>query len=337
MPNDLLELQATPERLSALADAGVLSASARERALDLTLTSPPRDAWQTFLARALLSLGALLVLAGVIYFFAYNWAALHRFAKLGLISAAIAGTSLGAWKLGTRLPGQMALLASAVLVGPLLAVYGQIYQTGADPYELFIGWSVLILPWVALSRFAPLWLLLLALVNTGTVLFWEQRMDSYDHTFGWLALGLGLLNGLACATHEHFAHAGVSWLQGRWMPRLLAVMTVAAPLGAAVAFIIDTSHRGWNNGLSLLFVLACMAAAYALHRKLRGELFMLTVASVCAMTLVTTGAGYVLDKQWHTSDAVALFIMPLLIILELGLTVLWLRHEAQATGATEEG
>ncbi len=43
----------------------------------------------------------------------------------------------------------------------LLAVYGQTYQTGADPYELFFGWAILIIGWVAISRFAPLWPLLL--------------------------------------------------------------------------------------------------------------------------------------------------------------------------------
>lgn len=335
MPRDLLDLTATPERLRALSDAGVLTPTAHERALALTVASPPRPAWRAFLSTTLMALGALLVLAGVVYFFAYNWADLHRFAKLGLLAAAIVGTAVGAWKLGDRLPGQMALLASAVLVGPLLAVYGQIYQTGADPYELFIGWGVLILPWVALGRFGPLWMLLLVLANTGLCLFWMQVLDHGDDRMGWLAVALGLLNGFAWATYEHFANQGVSWLQARWMPRVLAVATVAAPLIAAVVFILEPRERTLSTGLSLALILAAMGAGYALHRHLRGELFMLTVGAVCAMTLVTTAAGRFLDEVVDAEEF-TFFILPFVLVGEVGLAVWWLRHEASATGATEE-
>ncbi|MBC8290414.1 MAG: DUF2157 domain-containing protein, partial [Planctomycetes bacterium] len=46
--------------------------------------------------------------------------------------------------------------------GVFLAVFGQVYQTGADEWLLFAGWAGLILPWTALSRFEALWILWLA-------------------------------------------------------------------------------------------------------------------------------------------------------------------------------
>ncbi|HEX8537209.1 MAG TPA: DUF2157 domain-containing protein, partial [Cystobacter sp.] len=177
VPLDPLDLAATPERLHALARAGVLSPAALEQASRLAVATPGPAAWRRFLSTVLLGFGSLLVLSGVIYFFAYNWAALHRFGKMGLLLAAILASCAAAWRLGETLAGQFALLFAAVLVGPLLAVYGQAYQTGADPYELFLGWGLLILPWVALARFAPLWLLQLLLVNTGLCLFWFQVAD----------------------------------------------------------------------------------------------------------------------------------------------------------------
>ena len=35
--------------------------------------------------------------------------------------------------------GQVLLIAASVLTGVLLAVIGQVYQTGADVFELFVG------------------------------------------------------------------------------------------------------------------------------------------------------------------------------------------------------
>ncbi len=337
MPKDLLDLDATPERLRALADAGVLSPTALERALHLSVASPSRAEWRSFLSTALMALGTMLVLSGVIYFFAYNWADLHHFDKLGLIAAAMVGTAVAAWRLGEGLAGQFALLASAVLVGALLAVYGQAYQTGADPYELFLGWAVLILPWVALARFAPLWQFLLLLLDTGIILFWTQVLDDTDHNNAWLAVALGLLNGFAWATYEHFANAGVSWLQGRWVPRGMAVMTVAPLLAAAVAFIVAPSESdvGLGAGVALLLVLASLAAEYALHRHLRGELFLLTLGVLSAMTLATTTVGRLLIVDTDI-DELSLFIMPFVIIGQVALAVWWLRKEARATGAAEE-
>lgn len=335
VPKDLLDLDATPERVRALTDARVIPPANLERALYLSTASPPADAWRGFVSSTLLALGSLLVLSGIIYFFAYNWAALHRFGKMGLIAAAIAGTALGARKFGDRLAGQFCLLASAVLVGALLAVYGQAYQTGADAYELFVGWAFLILPWVAMSRFPPLWLLLVVLANTGLILFQQQVLGDSDRLITWLAVGLGLLNGFAWATYEHFANLRVPWLQDRWMPRVLAVMTVAPLLAAAVAFIVIPSEVGPGAVVALLLMFATFAAEYALHRHLRGELFLLTLGLLCLMTLVTTAVGRILISDMD-ADELTLFILPFVVIGQVALAVGWLRAEARATGASEE-
>ena len=335
MPKDFLDLEATPERLHALADARILSPDAYRRALHLAVATPSRPAWRAFLSTTLMGLGSLLVLAGVVYFFAYNWAEMGRFAKLGLIALAITGTSVGAWRLGDRPAGQFALLASAVLVGPLLAVYGQTYQTGADPYELFIGWSALILPWVALARFTPLWLLQLVLVNTGVSLFWLERMDGGVGKEGQLTLVLGLLNGFAWATYEHFAHRRVSWLQGRWMPRVLALMALSPLLATSVVFIVDSDERTLTTGLSLLLLLVGLGAILALHRHLHGELFLLTLGTLCVLTVANTAVGYFLLTTVRAEEFV-LLVLPLIIIGEVAAAVYWLRRESQATGVTEE-
>lgn len=331
MTKDLLDLDATPERLQALAAAGVLPPRALERALELAVASPPRSSWRRFLSTALLGLGSLLVLSGVIFFFAFNWAALHRFGKFGLLMAAIAAAALTAWRLGERIAGQFALLFAAVLVGPLLAVYGQAYQTGADPYELFLGWGALILPWVLLARFGPLWLFELILANTAAILFWAQVLDDANRFS--LQLTLAGLNGLAWITTEFLAHRQLPWLQGRWLPRILAVMTLAPLMFATEELAADLQV---DDGLQLLcaLLLACaLAGMYAFHRQLRGELFFLTLGAACVLTLVSTVVGHAVFDVLE--DVLAFLFMPLVIIGELAVVVWWLRNEARTRGTED--
>ena len=67
--------------------------------------------------------------------------------KLGSVQLAIFGC-LGAayFQNLQQLPGKVLLLGASVLIGVFLAVFGQVYQTGADAYNLFTMWALLILP-----------------------------------------------------------------------------------------------------------------------------------------------------------------------------------------------
>jgi len=125
------------------------------------------DSWKKFLKFFLLTLGLGFTVAGVIFFFAYNWADLNKFVKLGLIEALIVATTimvlLPKIKSGTK---NIILTGSSFLVGALFAVFGQIYQTGADAYDFFLAWTLFITLWVIVSNFAPLWLLYIVLINT---------------------------------------------------------------------------------------------------------------------------------------------------------------------------
>jgi uncharacterized membrane protein len=49
----------------------------------------PRSAWLAWARKILLLFGSAQVLAGVIFFFAYNWAAMGRYLKFALIEAGI--------------------------------------------------------------------------------------------------------------------------------------------------------------------------------------------------------------------------------------------------------
>jgi len=72
------------------------------------------------------------------------------------------------------------LTGAAVLVGVLFAVFGQIYQTGANAYDFFLAWTVFVTLWVLVSNFAPLWLLYLILINTTFILYSQQVAQDWS-------------------------------------------------------------------------------------------------------------------------------------------------------------
>ena len=111
-----------------------LSEKACSRALQLAGLTPGRIDWLRYIDRFLITIGVLLIVAGVAAFFAWNWTDFGYMIKFALIQTGIVGSALLAWRLGIdSIGGGASLFSSAFLVGILLAVFGQVYQTGADP------------------------------------------------------------------------------------------------------------------------------------------------------------------------------------------------------------
>ncbi len=181
--------------------------------------------WQRFLQLLLLALGVSFTAAGIVFFFAYNWADLHKFVKLGLIEALILILILVSVFTKTKpLIKKMLLLAASILVGVLYAVFGQVYQTGADAYDFFLGWTLFVFVWVLFSRFAPLWTLFVILINTTLFLYAEQV--AYEWTEMFLYALLFTINGLLLV--------GFIWIPKAlklppfpsWFVQLLALATI---------------------------------------------------------------------------------------------------------------
>ncbi len=151
--------------------------------------------------RLFMAAGLLLLLSGIIFFFAYNWTELSKFAKLGLIQASI--LLIAASIVWTRPPPfitKLSLSALCVLVGLLLAVFGQIYQTGADAYDLFLGWTLLVSLWVLIARAPLLWLFYIFLINCTAILYLGQVRMSWELETS--ALVIATINSLALLSWE---------------------------------------------------------------------------------------------------------------------------------------
>jgi uncharacterized membrane protein len=288
---------------------------------------PHQKHWQRFINHFLLFLGSTLLLIGIIFLFAFNWAEMTRVAKFTLLQMSLLlMATVATWQGLKSISGQMALLAAAVLVGVLLAVFGQIYQTGADTYELFLMWALLITPWVLISAFAPLWLLLLTLFNLSLILYWQQIINpSFSQPMTGLFLWLFFLNGFAMAAWEFAARKKIDWLSGQWLGRLLFITTL-------IMLIIPTCeailHQNWlQNGLFLFtVVLYLLFTALTLwyYRLLKRDLLLLAVNLLGIIVVTIT----VVTQILFLGNSFSWLILAFIIVGQATLATKWLQRTA---------
>jgi uncharacterized membrane protein len=313
-------MERTRSQVLAWVESGAVARDRLHDALRAADALPDARDWQRFLERVFLGLGVAVLAASAVYFIAANWGALGRYAKFALAQGALtAAVAVALWRgLDTRI-GEASLVAAALLTGVLLALVGQVYQTGADTYELFTVWAVAILAWVAVARSPALWLIWIALLNMAVAL--------YHVTFGWLGLlfapddwralcvTLFVLNTVALAAWEFAAARGVAWLAPRWAPRLLATAGGVAISILAVLAIVDRQGTPWAH-----------LALYALWRR-RLDLFVLAGAVLSLIVFGATGLAR-LPVRLH-GDAGGLLTIAAFVILAAGAGALWLRGLAQ--------
>jgi uncharacterized membrane protein len=220
--------------------AGAIDAATSTRAQAALGGDPAPVQWRGFLDRFALWLGVALLAAGAICFIAANWDEMGKFLRLyGLQAVLVLAVVAAAWLGLSRIAGQAALWLAMVLLGGLLALIGQTYQTGADTWELFALWAALSLPWVLAGRHASLWLTWALLLNV-TLSLWLDLGRAW-----WMPLGTneellstGLLNALLLLGWEL---AGTRWpeFSGRLGRRLLALAMIAPLVFAAMDDIFD--------------------------------------------------------------------------------------------------
>ena len=162
-----------------------------------------------WLPRGVAVLGAALLGMGLICWVAANWEDFGRMGRFALLQAVFAAACVGAFAVPkARVP---LLLLALLAIGGLFAYFGQTYQTGADPWQLFALWTVLALPLCFVARSDVLWTPWMLILSTAVTLWMQAhvrhswRIDSSDLSIflsGWLAVLL------ACAF--------VSPLLARW-------------------------------------------------------------------------------------------------------------------------
>lgn len=304
MSTNPLEQPATAQKLYQLAQRQILSPQALDEALSRIGVIPGISTWQVFIDKLLFILGSVFIIVGVVFFFAYNWYELHRFAKFAVLQLSVLGlVVLSVWQGLQRLEGNIALLMAALVVGVLLAVYGQVYQTGADSFELFATWVVLITPWVLVAGFAPLWLLAIILLNLSIILYWQQMIAPIDAEAVELFLGLFGLNGLALLAWEWGFQRR---LQGIWLARLLFAATLVAIMVPTVNAIADDVWHTSTRFASLAYGITTVVAL-GYYSLIRIDLMLLTLSLGGILITLTTIIGQGLSLEHELNGLILAF------------------------------
>ena len=285
-----------------LAAAGVIEDCALARALELAGCAPTARGWRIAVDRLLLGLGIGLLAAGIICLVAYNWSSLPRWGRLALAQSVLLLVLALGWRLGLGSSRGKAVLTLAIaLIGPLLALYGQTYQTGAELAGLFLTWAALALPWILAARLASGWLLWLAIVETGLLLhltaleLWGVLWLGRAPTWTWVCL----LNLLALVGWERLS-VRLDWLHGRLGPRLLAT-ALLAPLTALTCLFL-WPPRAPGLALAPFAWLLVLAAGFVAYRMRRVDLVMLALGWLTVTIVLLAGLARLLGP-WSTAPA----------------------------------
>ena len=284
-------------------------------------------AWRVFIERVLVMLGLLSLACGVVFFFAYNWNEISRFYKFLTLQVLLVAVVSAYLKWAKNHWLQQAMMITAALVlGALLALFGQTYQTGADPWQLFATWALLITPWVWLSRAEAMWIFWAVLLNTALILKFEVDRSLLgwslsQHQVSWAFL---LLNGLLLCVTEWVS---LDWrgflkrvrLQDRW---------AALVMGLMVLFVLTTiGLLGiWGDqsvrAASLLTFLVVMAIWFYVYRFIKKDLLLLTA---WAMAVIVFILSLLANSVFDSFDAGGLLLMAISLIAMTTFAVSWIK------------
>ena len=313
---------------------------------------PSKRSWLVFFDKAMLIIGAIALVLSLVFFIAYNWINMGKMGKFALIEGALVVTIALYVALSFRrrfqLIRQLLLLIASVITGSLLALFGQVYQTGADTWQLFFGWAILITPWVMIARFPALWLLWLGLVNTCLALYLDvanlQFINYSLQNVSQVAI-LALFNFIAFYSWlmsfdnnppfstPHLFHriipkkptAQINSSQTKsslhWSTYVVGLLTTFFITYLAIVTVFDSGNI-WATFISILVWLGWCGFMFWQFRQRRIDLLMLTYLSFSMIIVVMFWVGkWLLDDF----DAAGFLVLALLLIGMSSAAVMWLR------------
>lgn len=304
-------------------EQGAIPAKNIGAALTAVKVSPDGKSWRTFIDHLLLWIGGLALAFAVMFFIAYNWKDLGHFAKFGMVEGCVSLAIIAYCKLDKdKTASKVSLLIATICLGVLLALYGQTYQTGADPWQLFFNWAILMLPWALIGRFSAIWIVWVVLINTSIVLYSQTSQGTFwfmptsDTGLLWLAF---CFNTLSLVVWE-FSKNIWRWLSERWAIRLLAIGS-----GVPVTMLILHAIFSHNDSslISGLAWVAWLASMFFIYRKIIPDLFMLAGGCLSAIMVTVSFLG----KQLLEDGSAGGFLFLALVVIGMGAgAAFWLKN-----------
>jgi len=291
------------------------SKSIKQQLVDRKIYADKSD-WAKFIDLTLIGTGAGFSLAGIIFFLAYNWHLMHRFLKLGLIQGLVIAIVIVLLSFKLKpLVKDVLLLSASVLVGAMFSVFGQIYQTGADAYDFFLGWTVFITIWALVSNFPVLWLLFISLINITFILFVSQVGPNWPSSTTYMVLFM--VNALVLL--------GIQWLFQKkvidhlpiWFSRSLALSVAIYITIGLMECIFEQGSDAWP----IFFALAILNYGFDIYRSFKTRsLFSLCVIPFSIIIIVCALVFEKIDIDYKAK----FFLLSILVIVSITFLMRWL-------------
>jgi uncharacterized membrane protein len=232
-----------------------------------------------YLHAGLAVLGAALGGLGIIFWIAANWQSLSHFGRFALLQLALVVTLGGAWlRPGARVP--LALLGF-LACGGLFAHFGQTYQTGADPWQLFALWAVLTLPLCLSVRHDVLWTAWAAVALTATLLYSAivpGRALFHSSLGTWVP-------AVILALAFRFAPGA-----GRWPMRLCLIYATTGMAWIAILSLFDEDR----SSIYPVTLVSVGALLYAYSQRRLFDVFVISALGLGANVLLISGLAHAL-------------------------------------------
>ncbi|MBL7002691.1 MAG: DUF2157 domain-containing protein [Gammaproteobacteria bacterium] len=268
---------------------GDLDPDKLQQAIALCHSKSDKAQWLSYLKTALFWAAILFSTFGLIFFFAFNWQDMGRFSKFALLEfVMLLSAPLLLKTITSRLLMTASVMGVSLLTGALLALVGQTYQTGADPWQLFATWAMFIIPWVLLNKSEAIWALWIVLVNTALYLYLKTHHGLIGIVFSEQtnALTLVTLNTLLLVIFElsTFLRFKLFVSSSRNIQQLLALFA-AIPL----TFLIIVTIFGFKtNEIHSLYYLVWITLSFYIYRHKTPDLFILSATTLSAIIAATS-------------------------------------------------
>ncbi|KPL59206.1 GDYXXLXY domain-containing protein [Rossellomorea vietnamensis] len=145
--------------------------------------------------------GVVFILTSALYFFASNWQMFSRLEKVALAGALIvlfygASFLLDRVLKGAHFLSNWLLVSGVISFGLSVALLGQLYNSHADSYLLFLVWSIPALLFSLYTRYGGFYALTHILIHL-TIYFYLFPSTPFGHwtlAHTWIAFGIGIAN-----------------------------------------------------------------------------------------------------------------------------------------------
>lgn len=279
------------------------------------------SSWAKYLVGLAFLLGAGFFCSGLISWVAANWYGFSHDEKFYgaqvLFILSLAASLLYYHSPNKRhqaLPSQVALFISAISMGGLFALIGQIYQTGADNWQLFALWAVFqsILLFAA-PNIANAWLFLITIMTA--FFLWLDAEYSWGQTLSlYIFIAVSLLSVMMTELGKNFFN------DQRWriLIRFSALILIISML--LLEFDLLSSTSRWH---SLLNITIALALSWFYSRKIAD----IVIVALNILLLIIIAAIESTHFLWDVlGNSTLSYIIIGLIVLAIGVRLVLFFH-----------